>query len=198
MKKLKLTFLILPLLINSCYINNQTNVENNKQNTKYDKNQESVPINKNIDTSLEESPVPSPIPSNSTIINEIKNEEETCPKPNPNKVEPFKDFYSFNNAISLKGQIYDTENNFLNEANVSAKVINTNIKWENQTKTEINGSFIFKDAPTGVMIEITVNKFGYKTKKRVEIIKTGIVCYNIYNFGGNDYPDDKKYALDKL
>lgn len=208
MNKIKIIALLFTFLISSCVNTTQAKFINQD---KSNKNQEQVSSNQqikspeNIKTDVvigakTAFPSPSPVGINSIGIGDNNiSSSNACPKPNPDKLDPFQGFYSIENAISLKGQVYDNKGNLLNGTEIIAKTTNSdNIKWERKITTEKNGSFIFKDVPTGTIIEVTANKSGYNGKRRLEIIKTGLVCYNIYNFGGRDFPEDEKYALEQI
>ena len=98
----------------------------------------------------------------------------------------------------LIGQIVDDRGNHLDGVTLKAISLNSALPFESTTISKA-GSYIFKELPNGVIIEVTATKPGYKTKKRRIVLLAcciGLNATNEMNFGV-DYNGniDLNYAL---
>ncbi len=96
----------------------------------------------------------------------------------------------------LSLNIYDNNNEFIKDVDVSARSLTSEISWNYSKKAE-NGNILIEDVPNECLIEITVSKEKYNTKKRLIISKGEPKNRNnptIINFGGTNQID-KFYSL---
>lgn len=102
-----------------------------------------------------------------------------------------KDLATFN------GKVYDKNGFPLNDIKVSAKSIDPNVKWEGQEQLTQSGSYVFRNAPVGVKLEILAKKQNWTTRTRIEVLKsnlTGDPQANIFDFGkGGDNTDPNNF-----
>lgn len=99
----------------------------------------------------------------------------------------------------LNGKVYDISGNTVDDALITATSLDSSINWKEAQKT-IGGSYVFKNAPVGVKIELRVTKSGWSTRTRTEILKpnvNGDPALNVFEFGNGFYATDEKniYAI---
>ena len=99
----------------------------------------------------------------------------------------------------LNGKVYDISGNTVDDALITATSLDSSINWKEAQKT-IGGSYVFKNAPVGVKIELRVTKSGWSTRTRTEILKPNIngdPALNVFEFGRGFYATDEKnlYAI---
>lgn len=99
----------------------------------------------------------------------------------------------------LNGKVYDISGNTVDDALITATSLDSSINWKEAQKT-IGGSYVFKNAPVGVKIELRVTKSGWSTRTRTEILKpnvNGDPALNVFEFGKGFYATDEKniYAI---
>jgi hypothetical protein len=94
---------------------------------------------------------------------------------------------------SMNGKVFDGSQKPVDGARVVARSLNNAVPYEAETVTA-GGTYAFNNLPSGVQIEIVVEKPGLGTRKRVEVIKSnkqGDPNANRYDFGS----DGSNYAF---
>ncbi|MFN8672142.1 MAG: von Willebrand factor type A domain-containing protein [Candidatus Sericytochromatia bacterium] len=87
---------------------------------------------------------------------------------------------------TFNGKIYDKSGSLVDGATITAKSIDPAVTWSS-TETTINGNYIFRNAPVGAILQITVTKDGV-SRTRVEVLKSnlqGDPTANTFDFGGD-------------
>ena len=104
---------------------------------------------------------------------------------------------------TFNGKVFDDTNAPLDGVKVSAKSLNGNVNYTAET-VSAGGTYAFNNAPAGVQIEITAEKEGYTTRRRVEVLKSnkdGDPNANRYDFGtdgsSNSFGVDYQALSDK-
>ncbi len=72
---------------------------------------------------------------------------------------------------SLSGAVFDLHGNMVENVQVKASSLDKVIRWSS-TQNSVNGSFAFKDAPLGVILEIIATKSGWTERKKTEVLKS--------------------------
>lgn len=88
---------------------------------------------------------------------------------------------------SMNGKVFDGSQKPVDGARVVARSLNNAVPYEAETVTA-GGTYAFNNLPSGVQIEIVVEKPGLGTRKRVEVIKSnkqGDPNANRYDFGSD-------------
>ena len=92
--------------------------------------------------------------------------------------------------VNFTGKIYDNLGVPIVDAIVNAKSVDPYICWVGEEQKTQSGAYLFKNAPAGMRVEITVKKDRWKTSTRTEMLKSnfnGETKVNIFDFGrGND------------
>jgi Ca-activated chloride channel family protein len=145
----------------------------------------------------------SPMPSSS-----VSPSTSSSPTPSPSSsVGLIGNTTDISSLATLNGKVTDASNIPVEDAKVSARSIDPNVNWVGDEQVTIGGTYVFRNVPVGVRIEITVKKDSL-TKTKIEVLKSnlnGIPSANEYNFtnfselklitlAGNLY-DDKDVLL---
>ncbi|MEK7432739.1 MAG: hypothetical protein AABZ74_06385 [Cyanobacteriota bacterium] len=119
-------------------------------------------------------------------------------------VPKYNDYYDYNSSYNndidsiedvseksiFRGQIFDNYGISVDNAIVNAKSISPFVSWVGEPQKTQGGSYVFRNAPVGVKIEIIVRKDGLTTRVRTEVLKSSISGNpkaNVFDFGrGND------------
>ncbi|MFN8672509.1 MAG: Ig-like domain-containing protein [Candidatus Sericytochromatia bacterium] len=98
---------------------------------------------------------------------------------------------------TFNGRVYDTSGVPVDGATVTAKSVDPsviwsdnpcypNINWVGEAQQTQSGAYVFRNAPVGVRLEITVKKDGWTTRTRTEVLKSnlqGDPNVNVFEFG---------------
>ncbi|MEK7432741.1 MAG: carboxypeptidase-like regulatory domain-containing protein, partial [Cyanobacteriota bacterium] len=104
---------------------------------------------------------------------------------------------------TLSGKVFDISGVPVDDAIVTAKSVDpsvswtgvynpcydTGIKWSGEGQKTQSGAYVFRNAPVGVRLEITVKKEGWTTRTRIEVLKSNIngdPNANIFDFGSGN------------
>lgn len=88
-------------------------------------------------------------------------------------------------STTFNGKVFDDGNAPLDGVKVSVKSLNTEVSYRSETMS-VGGAYAFNNAPAGIQLEITAEKEGYTTRRRVEVLKSnkeGAPNANRYDFG---------------
>jgi hypothetical protein len=88
---------------------------------------------------------------------------------------------------TFNGKVYDPNGIVVEGASVNAKSVDANVSWVGESQISTNGAFVFRNAPVGARVEITVTKDGWTTRVRTEVLKSnlqGDPTANVFDFGG--------------
>lgn len=91
-------------------------------------------------------------------------------------------------ATSFHGRVFGDGNELLSGVTVVAKSLNSSVPFEATTTTATNGKYDFKNAPTGVQIEITASRNGLTSRRRLAVLKAltqNETTTNQFDFGTN-------------
>ncbi|MFN4150614.1 MAG: hypothetical protein ACK4IX_06700 [Candidatus Sericytochromatia bacterium] len=94
--------------------------------------------------------------------------------------------------VLLEGRVYDSLGNPVTDAKVSIRNLDKNFNYTDKNILTVDGLYSFKDIPFETLLEITVTKEGWTTRKRVEVIKNKEV--NTINFGEGS--EESYYAIE--
>jgi Ca-activated chloride channel family protein len=92
---------------------------------------------------------------------------------------------------TFNGKIYDANGKVVEGAIVTAKSVDLNVSWVGEPQTTTNGAYVFRNAPIGARVEITVTLNGV-TQTRTEVLKSnlqGDPRSNVFDFNLNDNQD---------
>jgi Ca-activated chloride channel family protein len=87
---------------------------------------------------------------------------------------------------TFNGTIYDSAGNVVNGAKVTATSMDPAVTWNGEDQITGNGSYVFRNAPVGVRLLISVTVDGV-TKSQTQVLKsnlTGDPSANQFNFDG--------------
>jgi serine protease inhibitor len=139
--------------------------------------------------------IPSDGPSGGTV--------DTNPSHRPD--DKYPSYYPYQNIdvsvvdrTTFNGKIFDDNHAPLDGVTVKAVSMNTAVPYEAETYST-QGTYAFNRVPSGAQIQITVNKLGYSTRKRIEVLKSnneGDPNSNRYDFGNDGV--DKQFSVDSL
>lgn len=89
-------------------------------------------------------------------------------------------------SATVNGKVYDDGGNSLDNIKVSIKSLDTNINFSGESNT-VNGSYVFRNVPVGVRLEITAFKSDSWTKRvQTYVAKSnlqGVSVSNVLDFG---------------
>jgi hypothetical protein len=88
---------------------------------------------------------------------------------------------------TFNGKVYDPDGIVVEGAKVTAKSVDPNVSWVGEEQVTTNGAYVFRNAPVGARVEITVNKDAWTTRVRTEVLKSnlqGDPTANVFDFGG--------------
>lgn len=171
MKKNKKYYLLSLLICTSC-----TNIVTNTTATK-----SPIPSKTPINTSSPTiTPSPqitiTPTPSSTPIVN-------ISPTPDPTSTTKTTDI---SESATVNGKVYDDGGNVLDNIKVSIKSLDNNVNFSSESNT-INGSYVFRNVPVGVRLEVTAFKSDSWTKRvQTYVAKSnlqGVSISNILDFG---------------
>jgi hypothetical protein len=150
--------------------------------------------------------VPSPVVNKPVTIDEIKPIQPVLPdilREGPNTIgsKPIQIIPSgpsnpvgqtggtsdIKERATFNGKIYDENGIVVEGATVNAKSADPNVSWVGETQVTTNGAYVFRNAPVGARVEITVTKEGWTTRIRTEVLKSnlqGDPTANVFDFGG--------------
>jgi len=86
---------------------------------------------------------------------------------------------------TFNGKVYDPNNVPVEGARVTARSIDPGVDWVGEEQVTIGGAYVFRNAPVGSRIAITVTKDGWTTRDRAEVLKSnlqGDPTANVFNF----------------
>lgn len=133
-------------------------------------NQSPSPINSSTST---------PSPQNSTVPTNLPSVSPS----NAQETKPTTDISSF---VSINGKVYDDTGNLLNDILITVKSLDTNNNFFAEAKT-LGGSYVFRNVPVGVRLEITAYKSDkWTTRKQTYVAKSnlqGSPDQNVIDFG---------------
>ncbi|MFN8578594.1 MAG: carboxypeptidase-like regulatory domain-containing protein [Candidatus Sericytochromatia bacterium] len=88
-------------------------------------------------------------------------------------------------TATFSGKIFDPNGNLVEGVTVSAKAIDAGVNWSCNNTQFTNGKYVFRNAPVGARLLITVTKDGWTTRARSEVLKSnlqGDPMVNIFDF----------------
>lgn len=88
---------------------------------------------------------------------------------------------------TFNGKVYDKNGIPLEGAIVTARAIDAGVSWVGEATQTTGGAYVFRNAPVGARIEVTVTKDGF-SKTRAEVLKSnlnGDPTANTFDFGFN-------------
>ncbi len=86
---------------------------------------------------------------------------------------------------TFNGKVYDPNLVPVDGATVTAKSVDAGVVWVGDAQVTSGGAYVFRNAPVGTRIEITVTKDGWTTRSRSEVLKsnlTGDPLANVFDF----------------
>lgn len=86
---------------------------------------------------------------------------------------------------TFNGKVYDPNGVPVSGAIVTAKGIDAGVNWVGEAQETIGGAYVFRNAPVGARIVITVTKDGWTTRTRSEVLKSnlqGDPLANVFDF----------------
>lgn len=103
------------------------------------------------------------------------------------------------------GVVYDVDGQPVPDAKVSYRITSPEyLASYDETRTNANGQYLFMQGTTGVQIEMVVEKVGYVTQKRTEVLVSGAAgnpLAHIYDFGlptpSREFEPQNPFALRK-
>ena len=105
----------------------------------------------------------------------------------------YSSFYTdpeINVKATFTGKVFDSLGRPVDNAIITAKSIHPCVVWQGEAQQTQSGSYVFRNAPVGVKIEIIVRKDGLTTRVRTEILKPNLMGdpnVNKFDFGrGNE------------
>ncbi|MEK7432740.1 MAG: carboxypeptidase-like regulatory domain-containing protein [Cyanobacteriota bacterium] len=120
-------------------------------------------------------------------------------------------YYYDSNVVDVKekatfnGKVFDSFGTPVDDAIMTAKSINPCVVWQAESQQTQSGAYVFRNAPVGVKIEITVKKDGFTTKTRREVLKSNLIGdprANVFDFGSgngaNGTDPNNLYAIQVL
>jgi len=120
-------------------------------------------------------------------------------------------YYYDSNALDVKekatfnGKVFDKFGTPVDNATITAKSIHPCVVWQGESQETQSGAYVFRSAPVGVKIEITVKKNGFTTVTRTEVLKSnlsGDPKTNVFDFGSgngvNGTDPNNLYAMQAL
>ncbi len=87
---------------------------------------------------------------------------------------------------TFNGKVYDRNGVPVDDASVSAVSSQTGVTFVAQTQKTIGGAYVFRNAPVGTRLLVTVTKPGWTTRTQTVVLKsnlTGDPSNNVLNFG---------------
>ncbi|MFN8671678.1 MAG: carboxypeptidase-like regulatory domain-containing protein [Candidatus Sericytochromatia bacterium] len=101
---------------------------------------------------------------------------------------------------TFNGKVYDTSGVPVENATVTAKSVDPAVTWVGEAQQTQSGAYVFRNAPVGARLEITVKKDGWTTRTRTEVLKSnlqGDPNANVFEFGVGPANTDAKglYAI---
>jgi len=103
----------------------------------------------------------------------------TLPSGNVGTSSDIKELATFN------GKVFDPNGVPVDGASVNAKAIDAGVNWVGEAQSTIGGAYVFRNAPVGARIVITVTKDGWTTRSRSEVLKSnlqGDPLANVFDF----------------
>ena len=88
---------------------------------------------------------------------------------------------------TFNGKVYDPSSVPVENATVNARSIDAGVNWTGEAQLTTGGAFVFRNAPVGTRLAVTVTKDGWTTRTRSEVLKSnlqGDPSANVFNFGG--------------
>lgn len=163
----------------------------------------------NINKPTNQSPVVSSTPSKSATI--IPSQSPSVPVQTPSTIVtapgsppsvtavptqlPTQVTTDISEMATLNGKVYDESANPLSDIKVSIKSLDENFKLTEETTTS-NGSYVFRNIPVGVRLQVDVFKSDTWTKKSQSIVLksnlSGATDFNVLDFGDIYNIDDPK------
>jgi cytoskeletal protein RodZ len=95
---------------------------------------------------------------------------------------------------TFNGTIYDTNDVPVDGAKVTATSIDPSVTWKGEDQITAGGSYVFRNAPVGVRVLITVSKDGWTTRTQTQVLKsnlTGNPDANKFDFSDKDAIQDE-------
>lgn len=105
----------------------------------------------------------------------------TTPSGQTGSTSDVKELATFN------GKVFDPNLVPVDGAIVTAKSLDTGVSWVGEQQVTVGGAYVFRNAPAGSRIQITVTKDGWTTRSRSEVLKSnlqGDPTANVFHFGG--------------
>ena len=103
----------------------------------------------------------------------------TLPSGNTGETSDIKEKATFN------GKVFDPNGVPVDGATVNAKAIDAGVNWVGEAQVTIGGAYVFRNAPVGARLAITVTKDGWTTRTRSEVLKSnlqGDPLANVFDF----------------
>jgi hypothetical protein len=137
-----------------------------------------------VPSASQSSPVQTPSPIVSAPV--------VSPTPLPVPTNPTKDI---SDLATLNGKVYDEQGNSLNDIKVSIKSLDENVVLNEETTTS-NGTYVFRNIPVGIRLQVDVFKSDTWTKKSQSIVLksnlNGVTGFNVLDFGDIYNVEDSK------
>ena len=86
---------------------------------------------------------------------------------------------------TFNGKVYDPNGVPVDGATVNAKSVDAGVNWTGESQVTVGGAYVFRNAPVGARIAITVTKEGWTTRSRSEVLKSnlqGDPTANVFDF----------------
>lgn len=86
---------------------------------------------------------------------------------------------------TFNGKVLNPNGVPIDGASVSAKSIGSGFNWVGETQSTVNGAYVFRNAPIGARVEITVKKDGWVTRTLNVVLKSnlqGDPLANVFDF----------------
>jgi hypothetical protein len=132
-----------------------------------------------------------PAPSGSASATPVAN-SSTTPTDTTGITSDIKEKATFN------GTIYDTNGVPVDGAKVVATSIDPSVTWKGEDQITAGGSYVFRNAPVGVRVLITVSKDGWTTRTQTQVLKsnlTGNPDANKFDFEDKDAIQDEPEVI---
>jgi len=86
---------------------------------------------------------------------------------------------------TFNGKVFDPNGVPVDGATVNAKSVDSGVNWTGESQVTVGGAYVFRNAPVGARIAITVTKDGWTTRSRSEVLKSnlqGDPTANVFDF----------------
>jgi hypothetical protein len=152
----------------------------------------SIAPSSSVAPSASVAPSGSVAPSSSGSASAPATTSSTTPTETTGTTSDIKEKATFN------GTIYDTNDVPVDGAKVVATSIDPSVTWKGEDQITAGGSYVFRNAPVGVRVLITVSKDGWTTRTQTQVLKsnlTGNPDANKFDFADKDAIQDEPEVI---